>query len=105
MVRSIDIEHDRRDLRVDGQSATLVGAEVVAVLDLPGRAHGIGEKFAADAHAGVLRDATDQRLAVPWTGCSELWASTDGTTYGRLGIIHCDHQPAIELLEILAPIP
>ncbi len=27
------------------------------------------------------------------------------TTYGRLGIIHCDEQPAIELLEILAPIP
>jgi hypothetical protein len=26
-------------------------------------------------------------------------------TYGRLGIIHCDGQPAIEVLEILAPIP
>ena len=26
------------------------------------------------------------------------------TTYGRLGIIHCDEQPAIEVLEILAPI-
>ena len=26
-------------------------------------------------------------------------------TYGRLGIIHCDEQPAIEVLEILAPIP
>lgn len=25
-------------------------------------------------------------------------------TYGRLGIIHCDNRPAIELLEILAPI-
>jgi chorismate-pyruvate lyase len=25
-------------------------------------------------------------------------------TYGRLGIIHCDGQPAIELLEVLAPI-
>jgi hypothetical protein len=25
-------------------------------------------------------------------------------TYGRLGIIHCDHKPAIELLEIMAPI-
>jgi hypothetical protein len=25
-------------------------------------------------------------------------------TYGRLGIIHCDEQPAIELLEILAPV-
>ena len=26
-------------------------------------------------------------------------------TYGRLGIIHCDEQPAIEVLEILAPVP
>ena len=25
-------------------------------------------------------------------------------TYGRLGIIHCDRRPAIELLEVLAPI-
>jgi hypothetical protein len=25
------------------------------------------------------------------------------TTYGRLAIIHCDHQPAVELLEIVAP--
>jgi hypothetical protein len=25
-------------------------------------------------------------------------------TYGRLGIIHCDERPAIELLEVLAPI-
>jgi hypothetical protein len=25
-------------------------------------------------------------------------------TFGRLGIIHCDEQPAIEVLEILAPI-
>lgn len=29
----------------------------------------------------------------------------DDETFGRLGIIYCDHQPAIELLEILAPIP
>jgi hypothetical protein len=26
------------------------------------------------------------------------------STYGRLGIIHCDGRPAIELLEVLAPI-
>jgi hypothetical protein len=25
------------------------------------------------------------------------------TTYGRLGIIHCDGQPAVELLEIVIP--
>jgi hypothetical protein len=24
-------------------------------------------------------------------------------TYGRLAIIHCDEQPAVELLEIVAP--
>jgi chorismate-pyruvate lyase len=27
------------------------------------------------------------------------------STYGRLGIIYCDGQPAIDLLEVLAPIP
>jgi len=32
----------------------------------------------------------------------DLSAPTD--SYGRLGIIHCDEQPAIEVLEILAPI-
>jgi len=26
------------------------------------------------------------------------------STYGRLGIIHCDGRPAVELLEVLAPI-
>lgn len=26
-------------------------------------------------------------------------------TYGRLAIIHCDEQPAVELLEIVAPVP
>lgn len=26
-------------------------------------------------------------------------------TYGRLAIIHCDHKPAVELLEIVAPEP
>src|ERR1051325_4522195 len=26
-------------------------------------------------------------------------------TYGRLGAIHCDEKPAIEVLEIVAPIP
>jgi hypothetical protein len=30
--------------------------------------------------------------------------ATSTVTFGRLGIIHCDHRPAIELLEILAPI-
>jgi chorismate-pyruvate lyase len=33
------------------------------------------------------------------------WFGLDSprTTYGRLAIIHCDEQPAIELLEIVAP--
>lgn len=26
-------------------------------------------------------------------------------TYGRLAVIHCDHQPAVELLEVSAPLP
>ncbi len=34
-----------------------------------------------------------------------IWFGRTGyaTTYGRLGYIHCDGQPAVELLEILAP--
>jgi chorismate-pyruvate lyase len=27
------------------------------------------------------------------------------TTYGRLAMIHCNEQPAIELLEVVAPVP
>ena len=38
-------------------------------------------------------------LLTQWFGLSE-----PRDTYGRLGIIHCDGQPAIEVLEILAPI-
>jgi chorismate-pyruvate lyase len=33
------------------------------------------------------------------------WFGRSVPTYGRLGIIHCDDRPAIDLLEILAPIP
>jgi len=35
----------------------------------------------------------------------QSWFQTDrpGPYYGRLAIIHCDEQPAIELLEIVAP--
>ena len=39
-------------------------------------------------------------LLTKWFGLNE-----PQVTYGRLGIIHCDGQPAIEVLEILAPIP
>jgi hypothetical protein len=38
-------------------------------------------------------------LLTKWFGLPE-----PRNTYGRLGIIHCDGQPAIEVLEILAPI-
>lgn len=31
--------------------------------------------------------------------------AASATTYGRLGFIYCDERPAIELLEILAPVP
>ena len=42
----------------------------------------------------IVPDADLQR----WFGLSEPL-----TTYGRLAIIHCDHKPAVELLEIVAP--
>ena len=31
------------------------------------------------------------------------WFGSSAPTYGRLAIIHCDEQPAVELLEIVAP--
>jgi hypothetical protein len=42
---------------------------------------------------------TPTPLLTNWFGLPE-----PQLTYGRLGIIHCDGQPAIEVLEILAPI-
>lgn len=42
---------------------------------------------------------TPTPLLTKWFGLPE-----PQLTYGRLGIIHCDGQPAIEVLEILAPI-
>ncbi|MFL5329449.1 MAG: hypothetical protein ACJ8C4_11095 [Gemmataceae bacterium] len=33
------------------------------------------------------------------------WLAQTGTTYGRLGFIHVNDKPAVELIEILAPIP
>jgi hypothetical protein len=36
---------------------------------------------------------------VQWFGLSE-----PRETYGRLALIHCDGKPAIELLEIVAPV-
>jgi hypothetical protein len=44
-----------------------------------------------------LRIETDQELS-RWFGVPAL-----RTTFGRLGIIHCEQRPAIELLEIVAP--
>lgn len=45
-----------------------------------------------------FRVTTDSLLG-GWFGRAE-----PTVTYGRLGVIYCDHKPAIELLEILAPI-
>src|SRR5262249_27084544 len=42
----------------------------------------------------IIPDAALQR----WFRLSEPL-----TTYGRLAIIHCDHKPAVELLEVVAP--
>jgi chorismate-pyruvate lyase len=34
------------------------------------------------------------------------WLRTEATTtYGRMGVIHTDHRPAIRVLEILTPVP
>lgn len=36
--------------------------------------------------------------------CAWFGLAKPQETYGRLAIIHCDHQPAVELLEIAAPV-
>ncbi len=41
---------------------------------------------------------TPDRAMTDWFGLME-----PTPTYGRLAIIHCDHRPAVELLEIVAP--
>jgi hypothetical protein len=55
----------------------------------------------------VLRriEVTDYFRVMPGPMLTQ-WFGLDWprTTYGRLGIIHCDEQPAIELLEVLAPV-
>jgi hypothetical protein len=34
---------------------------------------------------------------------TRTWFASDATTYGRLGIIHLDGVPAVEVLEVVAP--
>jgi chorismate-pyruvate lyase len=46
-----------------------------------------------------LRVRPDQAL------CDELAMPIPTDIWGRVALIHCDEQPAIELLEILAPVP
>jgi chorismate-pyruvate lyase len=41
---------------------------------------------------------TPDKAMMDWFGLDE-----PTPTYGRLAIIHCDHKPAVELLEIVAP--
>ena len=36
---------------------------------------------------------------------SQLHLTIGSTVYGRTALIHCDNEPAIELLEILSPVP
>ena len=54
----------------------------------------------------VLRriEVTDYLRVTPGPAMMK-WFALDHprTTYGRLGIIHCDGQPAVELLEIVIP--
>jgi hypothetical protein len=43
---------------------------------------------------------TPGRAMMEWFGLAERQ-----TTYGRLAYIHCNERPAVELLEIVAPVP
>lgn len=74
-----------------------VRAEIVAGQTPLGRVliqHNVLRRIELTAFLRV--DAGPAQLA--WFG-----QSGRATLYGRLGYIHCDEQPAVELLEILAP--
>lgn len=74
-----------------------VRAEIVAGKTPLGRVliqHNVLRRIELTAFLRV--DATPKQMA--WFGKTGY-----ATLYGRLGYIHCDDQPAVELLEILAP--
>ncbi len=54
----------------------------------------------------VLREIELYKLwrVAPGDDLRQLFAAADGAvTFGRTALIHCNHKPAIELLEIVAP--
>jgi hypothetical protein len=57
-------------------------------------------------HHNVLRriEPTAYLRVIPGKAMMD-WFGLDRprSTYGRLALIHCDHQPAVELLEVVAP--
>jgi hypothetical protein len=57
------------------------------------------------AHDVLRRIELTAFLRVPPGPALDAWFGPDagGPTYGRLGFIHCDGLPAVELLEIVAP--
>lgn len=75
-----------------------VRADIVAGLTPLGRIlinHGVMRRIEPTAYLRI----------VPGPAMMEWFGLKDPTpTYGRLAIIHCDDQPAIELLEIVAPV-
>ncbi len=56
----------------------------------------------------VLREVQLSKLwrVTPGADLCEMFGLPPGTgaTYGRTAMIHCNHEPAIELLEIVAPV-
>jgi hypothetical protein len=55
---------------------------------------------------GVLRrvEPTGFGRVPPGPATAAWFGQPDAATYGRLGIIHCDGRPAIEVLEVVAPV-
>jgi hypothetical protein len=43
-------------------------------------------------------------LKIDLSGAMSEWFGQTGTTYGRLGVIHLDGEPTVELVEILGPL-
>lgn len=82
-----------------GYCSEEVRKEIVAEATPLGRIliqHGILRRIEPTAYLRV----TPSPAMMKWFGLAE-----PTSTYGRLAIIHCNRQPAVELLEIVAPVP
>lgn len=113
---SLKVLNERRDgsiysreillLRVDNQAPVEFGIVRIHENLLPPKA--VAEIHARAMPLGDILIASDvlRRIEPRWyfrfdPGSAPATALGNVTAYGRLGVIHCDHQPAIEVLEVV----